>query len=421
MGSRDALTEDPVPDEIDFENLSFEAGKYFTPSVPVAERSLFAGRIDKIAAMIDAVTQEGQHVVLYGERGVGKTSLANILQKIIGGQGLVAQRVNCTSSDSYSALWHRMFSRISKSWNERVAGFREKERPVTATLDADLPETITPEIVETTLRRLASVFKVVVIFDEFDTLKVTATRRAMVETIKLLSDFAIPATIVLVGVADSVADILKEHASVERALVQVKMPRMSESELQQILSKGAAALGMSFSTNATNRITELSKGLPHYTHLMGLHAVRAALADKEMTVESDHIDQAIESALEKSQQTTIEAYNTATFSVRKHHLYKEVLLACALAEADELGWFTAASVRDPLNRIIPGRSYDVPAYVRHLTDFTSNDRGNVLEKSGVSHKFRFRFTNPLMQPFIILRGYAEAKIKSAASRATAER
>lgn len=88
------------------------------------------------------------------------------------------------------------------------------------------------------------------------------------------------------------------------------------------------------------------------------------------------------------------------------------MLACAQAEANELGWFSAVAVREPLNKIVGG-TYDVPAYVRHLSAFTTDGRGKILETSGVSHRFRFRFANPLMQPFVILRGYADGKISGA--------
>ena len=40
-------------------------------------------------------------------------------------------------------------------------------------------------------------------------------------------DAKVPATVVLIGVADSVGELIREHGSVERALVQIQMPRMS--------------------------------------------------------------------------------------------------------------------------------------------------------------------------------------------------
>lgn len=51
----------------------------FQPRSPISDLSLFAGRWDQIVAIVDAIAQTGLHVVLFGERGIGKTSLANIV------------------------------------------------------------------------------------------------------------------------------------------------------------------------------------------------------------------------------------------------------------------------------------------------------------------------------------------------------
>ena len=63
------------------------------------------------------------------------------------------------------------------------------------------------------------------------------------------------------------------------------------------------------------------------------------------------------------------AYYHATKSQQPGHIYKEVLLACALAEADDLGYFAAADVRGPL-RAITGKSYDIPNFARHLKELS---------------------------------------------------
>src|SRR5690606_29131012 len=100
------------------------------------------------------------------------------------------------------------------------------------------------------------------IIDEFDRLQ-QEPRRAFADTIKALSDHAVGATVVLVGVADSVDELFREHASVERALVQIRMPRMSAREIEQILQTGLQRLEMTIDNAAMRRISRLSQGLPH--------------------------------------------------------------------------------------------------------------------------------------------------------------
>src|SRR5205807_1377330 len=85
--------------------------------------------------------------------------------------------------------------------------------------------------------------------------------------------------------------------------------------------------------------------------------------------------------------------------------------ACALARCDDLGFFAPADVREPLRRIT-GKSYQIPAFVRHLTDFCETDRGPVLQKRGASHKYRYRFLNPLLQPYVIMKGLANGLIST---------
>ena len=54
----------------------------------------------------------------------------------------------------------------------------------------------------------------------------------------------------VIGVADQVDSLIAEHRSIERAIVQIHMPRMSVTELLQIIDNGTARLGMEIETNA---------------------------------------------------------------------------------------------------------------------------------------------------------------------------
>ena len=53
-----------------------------------------------------------------------------------------------------------------------------------------------------------------------------------------------------------------------------------------------------------------------------------------------------------------------------------------------------------------GKPYDVPNYSRHLHDFCEEHRGPILRKSGELRRVRFRFADPMMQPFVIIHDYS---------------
>ena len=73
----------PVNDASDFEDLVARATTVFQPRTPITTRELFAGRWSELMAVVDAVNQVGLHAVIFGERGVGKTSLANVIAPTI--------------------------------------------------------------------------------------------------------------------------------------------------------------------------------------------------------------------------------------------------------------------------------------------------------------------------------------------------
>jgi hypothetical protein len=80
-----------------------------------------------------------------------------------------------------------------------------------------------------------------------------------------------------------------------------------------------------------------------------------------------------------------------------------------LAETDEFGYFAATDVCAPM-RAIMKKNYDIPSFARHLGSFCKKQRGSVLKRIGIKRRFRYRFTDPLMQPFVIMKGLADGKI-----------
>ncbi len=360
----------------------------FTPGAPVGQLEMLAGRADQLTDIVSAVSMRGQHVGLYGERGVGKTSLATVLAEyftIIGElSGLKSVIVNCSTDDTFASLWHNIFTELGVESDERQ---------------------IAPEYVRRALQALPSASLIVI--DELDRLEDDDTLTALADTIKTLSDHAVESTLVLVGVARSIGELIGEHASLVRALVQIEMPRMRIEELGAIVTKGCKQADIAAKQDAIGDIAALSEGLPHYTHLLALHAALRTVQEDRAEITGSDVQQAIPKAVDRH--TILSDYQRATRSARKDALFSEVLLACALAPKNQLGFFTSGSIRDPLE-VIAGRRIEIPAFSNHLSQFLEPERGAVLQREGSSRRYFYRFADPIFQPYVILTGLSRGLI-----------
>lgn len=392
------------------EQLALDVGRVFTPAVPVSDNDLFAGRIDEIRRLVDAINQRGQHAAIFGDRGVGKTSLANIISsKLTGNVPVISPHVTCNTTDNFTSLWRSVLSTIDLIEKKRTAGFQnltlfEETRSAADVVGAN----VSPEDLRRLFALLGDGKILIIVLDEFDRLT-QLSRRAIADTIKTFSDHAVPATIIVVGVAETIDELITEHESIERVLVQVQMPRMQQAELMEILYKGTARLNMSIAEDAARFTASLSQGLPHYTHLLGLHAARTALDNGDRAITMDYVDVAIDKAVTDSHASLRSDFRKAITSPQQGNIFGQVLLACALAKTDEFGYFSAADVREPLSRI-RGTYCDIPSFARHLKQFCKPERGNVLEQTGAKHKLRYRFTNALMPPLILMRGFVDRRL-----------
>ena len=254
---------------------------------------------------------------------------------------------------------------------------------------------------------------VVVVIDEFDQIVDEGTDPSLfASTIKNLSDNLSHSTLILVGVADTVDELIEDHGSIDRALVQILMPRMHESELTEIIRKGYELIGLEADAGILEHMGSLAQGLPHYAHRFGQEAGYSAVDRDSNRVEKQDAEKAIHRAISQTNETIRFAYQRATTSPKKAALFRHVLLACALAEGDELGYFAAGDIRDPLFRVTQKR-YDIAQFVGHLKKFCS-DRGPVLQSVGEQWKRRYRFNDPLMRPYVVLKGIDSGFISEAA-------
>lgn len=399
-------------DNLEKLRLKASLAQVFSPSAPIDSLQLFAGRKEQISSIINAMMQRGQHVIVYGERGVGKTSICNILTDLFTppqdkSSSINYIRINCDVRDRFNSIWNKIFREMVIRFKGGSLGFSSESVEREVKVIELIPKKFSPEDIRVLFQKLGN-FNILVI-DELDRVEDRETTTLLADTIKSLSDHAVRTTIVLVGVADSVEELIKEHRSIERALVQIHMPRMSPTELAEIVDKALAKVKMTIAADGRNSIVNLSQGLPHYTHLVGLYASQGAIDNDRMTINKEDVLQAVKKAVDNAQESIVNAYHKAIASSRKT-IYAEVLLACALAPKDILGYFAAGEIRSAMQAITQ-KHYDIPAFSRHLNDFCDEKRGTILQKTGFARRFRFRFKNPLLQPFIIMNGLTRGLIR----------
>lgn len=369
-----------------------EISELFSPTHPVRETDLFAGRGSQITRSVDGILQAGQHIIIYGDRGVGKTSLINVVtQKVFANTSRVKfLQARCFEDDDFVSIWERAFK------NHKWANGDYAIDDIDSTLDSDMLLALAAKFGRNTWP--------VFVFDEFDRIDDEETKLRMAETIKLLSDQSIESTIVVAGVGRTVRDLLTGHASISRAVRQIEMPRMSDAEIREIVNVRLARVKMTIDEDALDTIPWLACGMPAYAHLLGLHAARAALDRKTLKIDFTALMESLTVCLEEVGESTRHAYAKATRSTQPNNFHRQTLLACAMApQDDELRSFTAASLRHPLTRIM-GRARDIPDFNRQLNALLNEDRGPILEREGTPKNYHYRFIDPMMRSYVIMRG-----------------
>lgn len=382
----------------------------FRPAGPVDQERLFTGREHQRMQISEVASSPGNHAVVYGERGVGKTSLAATSVTIARNLGMMALRVNCAADNDFQLIWDAVVDQIaeqhylpdhSDAWDPHIAGFLD----IIGNESSALAE---PDRVRLALQRLAGGGRVIVFFDEYDQVQDEDIDRQMANTIKSLSDHLVDATIVIVGVASDVDELIEGHQSIQRCLQQIHMPRMDTREISDILERGFTELNLSTDPSVDYFVQKTALGFPEYAHRLGRAFAKCAIQNVRRGVTTDDLQCAIDDAVSGVEKSMKSLFNEATHSRHPKAIHKEVIMACALADTDNEGYFAPKALAEPLS-VLLGRKVRSDTYNDHLVDFTE-ERGPLLERRGEPKRWRYRFHDPAMAPYVVLYGAAEGRI-----------
>ncbi len=377
----------------------------FTPAQPVTERSRFAGRLDVLVRLISILEDQRAHVVLYGERGIGKTSLAHILADIARESRYHVAYASCGAGSRFDEIFRGVLKDIPMLYtkNANPAG-RDVESGATladllpeGTFDArhlgDICATITGT-------------RLLVILDEYDRIQDPAFRQSIAELVKNLSDRAARVQLVIAGVSANLQELVGYIPSIRRNVVGLPMPRLDSKEIAALIDIGEREAGVKFSPRAVGTIDLLSNGSPYLARLVCHHAGINALNDGRMDVDIKDINLGLDEIVEEAENRLTPAARS-----RKAELLgaKDIAVLGAIARG--------AST--------PDGSFTLDDVKAHLSDKTSDaavtaelkrigDMGGLLEQTTGIAGTIYRFTDEAL-PFFIWMSVARSHVAEGGS------
>lgn len=235
----------------------------FTPTQPRQGRAGLVGRGAELTRILQAIGEDRAHVVIYSERGRGKTSLANAVVEGLRQGGTAIARYSCAAESEFDDIVRGLVAALP-------AGVLP-EGGAAAVLPA---HPLRPEDVAALLPQLRC-RSLVCVVDEFDRVADQTTAGRMADTIKRLSDRGVALQFLIVGVSENLEQILGQHPSIQRNIVAVQLPLLTDAEVGEVIGGGMGRAGIGLPAELGARLVLLSRGSPHMAQLLGLRLVQA--------------------------------------------------------------------------------------------------------------------------------------------------
>lgn len=309
-----------------------------TPAQPISRPEHLYGRDQKLTLISRALHSPGKHIFIFGDRGVGKTSLGRTAAAIHSGDeegfAFIACDQNTTFFDMVEDIYrqlHKLYAlgKLKVEGIELNAGFVKVKTSEALGLPALKTINDAVEMLKSISPR-AGITPLVVI-DEFDQLSSDTEKKYIADLIKQLSDQRINLRLIICGIGSSLDELIGAHLSTDRYLATIPLDPLPHDARWKILTTAAHALGVTIDRDSQIRIGQLSDGFPYYVHLMGEQIFYQVLDDPQQVsaVTMKHYKDGIRASIEESQTSLKQAYEIATQKHKNSDDYEEVLWSVA--------------------------------------------------------------------------------------------
>ncbi len=232
----------------------------FQANRPVITPDELFGRATELNRLHNCIIENQGHMLIYGQRGYGKTSLARVFGGMADEAGQNIFYISCARNLTFPDLVALLMNDIVSimptnngllhkidSWRQSLPTIFEIAE-IMGSLDTD---------------------PVIFILDEYDRIACSNTRESLIELIKSLSDIAANVKFLLVGVASDATQILGYHPSIHRCLTCMPLYRLTPDTLETYITDKIKPLNLSLSLKAISKIVHVCAGSSYHVQLIG--------------------------------------------------------------------------------------------------------------------------------------------------------
>ncbi len=249
-------------------------------ATPIRSIEHLKGRDQQLEEIERALYAVGRHIFVYGDRGVGKSSLAATAAYQHQSTDADPIFVSGSPSDTFQSIVANIaVQALGRSKTESI----KKQRSASITFRGmqwsssnevsalDLAGQIKSIGDATELLKQVAIShsdKPTVVLDEFDTIADVAERAKFASLLKQLGDQSIDLKFFITGIGQSCQELLGAHPSAHRQLATIELMRLSFEGRREIVDDAAAAFDLELDDDVNWRIALISDGYPYYVHLL---------------------------------------------------------------------------------------------------------------------------------------------------------
>lgn len=402
--------------------MSLRPEDVFTPKT-IVTREMFARRNEADLdgnpglqdTVQDALRERGGQILLYGDTGVGKSSL---LKYAAEDEDLGTVVIECVSSMSHADILDALVRKVvtvKKIALKRSAGLEgsvtaEGKVPWFAKLSGSIKaiggeetayEVVEKDAIDVLAEVLPAAGRTVIVLDNFQNIKSQETRELVAQTLEQLSDRATESLgadvkAVVIGIAEDAHTLLGESRSYGRRTTEIGVPRMPDDEIREILERGFGKLGITAQKDILDDFVFYSDGFPYFAHLLGLNVSRTVLKSGGTGVTATDLAAALKRSATAVTTTYAERARKAKEvggDVKPRLQIMRMLAASAArswSSADvQAMWADQVGARDEYSFMHTA-----------LGQLSTAKYGSILRRSGSRKHYLYQFEDPHMRPFL---------------------